>query len=117
MKMPPEQDDGDLGWLDQFDDLADQELGDGSACAQIHPVVEKWYQAWLDDNDKPLLRSSVSQAVSCLATEIVNNTPDSILEALMQNCEEDDVFNWIENLLLTGKAFQEALDSGKLDDL
>ena len=105
------------GWLDEFEDLAEEQLGDGSACKQVHPIIEKWYQEWLDDDDEPEVRSSVEQAMSCLTTEIVSNTPDAILNALLENCDEDEVLDWVQNILATGKAFQTALDNGNLDDL
>jgi hypothetical protein len=112
--MKPE--DNDLYWLEDFERMADEELGGGSACDQIHPIVERWLHEWLD-SDIPTPRSSVSQAVACLATEIVGNSPEHILNVLMEQCEEDDVLQWIQGILITGQAFQKALDSGRLDDL
>ncbi len=112
--MNPE--DNDLSWLDDFEQMADEELGDGSACEQIHPIVERWLQEWLE-GDIPAPRSSVSQALACLATEIVNNAPEQVLSTLTEHCDEEEVMQWIQNILMTGQAFQEALDNGRLDDL
>ena len=112
--MEPE--DNDLNWLNEFEQMAEDELGEGSACDQIHPIVEKWLREWLE-SDIPTPRSSVSQAVACLATEIINNTPENILNALMEHCEEEEVLQWIQGVLVTGQAFQEALNNGRLDDL
>jgi hypothetical protein len=82
----------------------------------VHPIVERWLQEWLD-SELPTPRSSVSQAVACLATEIINNAPEQIANVLMEHCDEDDVLQWIQGVLVTGQAFQSALDSGRLDDL
>lgn len=116
--MPSELDDNDLGWLDPFEDLADEQLGDGSSCNQVHPIVEKWFQNWLDNEDaESPMRSSVSQAVSCLTTEVLINSPEPILNALLEHCDEDEVYDWIQDLLMIGKTFQQSLDNGQLDDL
>jgi hypothetical protein len=112
--MNPEDD--NLHWLDEFADLADNTLGEGSACDQIHPIVERWLYEWLD-SDMPTPRSSVSQALACLATEVLNNAPERIANTLTENCDEDDVLQWIQAVLITGQAFQSALDTGQLDDL
>ena len=109
-------DNNDLNWLDDFETMADQELGEGSACQQVHPIVEKWLEEWLD-SDLPEPRSAVSQALACLATEILSNAPESVLNALMEHCEEDEVFQWVQGILITGQAFQDALNNGRLDDL
>jgi hypothetical protein len=113
--MDPENDNLD-NWLNEFEQMADETLGDGSACDQIHPIVEKWLQEWLE-SDEPAPRSSVSQAVACLATEVMNNAPENIISALLENCDEDDVLQWVQGVLYTGLAFQEALNNGRLDDL
>ena len=108
--------DDELHWLDEFEQMADDELGEGSACEQVHPIVERWLNEWLE-SDILEPRSSVSQALACLATEIISNAPESIVNVLMEHCEEDEVFQWIQGILITGQAFQEALDNGQLDDL
>ena len=55
--------------------------------------------------------------MACLTTEVIDKvTPDSIYD-LLQTCDEDEVAGWVENLLLIGRAFQLALDTGRLDDL
>jgi hypothetical protein len=103
-------------WYDDFENRADEELGDGSACEQIHPIVEKWFDEWLD-SDPPEQRGSVLQAISCLSTEVVAVTPEEILSVLMENLDEDVIAEWVQGILMTGQAFQRALDSGRLDDL
>lgn len=116
--MTPEPDDElwQNRWFDEFSDMADKQLGDGSACEQIHPIVEEWFVEWLN-NETPPPRSSVMQALACLSTEVLNITPQPILDALTEHCDEDEVAEWIQNILATGQAFQTALDSGRLDDL
>ncbi len=106
----------DLGWLSEFEEMADEQLGMGSACEQVHPIVEKWLEEWLS-SDAPAPRSSVSQALACLSTEIISNTPETILNVLMEHCDEEEVSQWVQGILMTGQAFQEALSSGRLDDL
>jgi hypothetical protein len=112
--MSPEN--NDPNWLDEFEQMADDKLGEGSACEQVHPIVERWLNEWLD-SDITAPRSSVMQALACLATEIINNAPESIMEALENHCEEDEVYDWIQAILITGQAFQTALNEGRLDDL
>jgi hypothetical protein len=107
----------DPEWLEEFQVLADEKLGYGSACEQVHPIVEKW----LDDllaGDPPDSRDSVWQAMSCLTTEVIyKTTPDDILDVLQEHFEETEVASWLEGVILIGRAFQMALDSGRLDDL
>ena len=112
--MDPEDD--DLNWLTEFEEMADETLGDGSACEQIHPIVEQWLQEWLS-SEMPTPRSSVSQAVACLATEVINNAPEEIMNTLMEHCEEEDILQWIQGIVVIGQAFQTALNNGRLDDL
>ena len=38
----------DPNWLDEFQELANRKLGSGSSCEQVHPVVERWYNALLE---------------------------------------------------------------------
>jgi len=103
-------------WLDEFETLADSELGEGSACQQVHPIVEAWHQEWLNSEiEEP--RDAVSQAVACLAAEVLSSAPDVILNALIDYGGEEEVYQWIQGILITGQAFQSALDSGRLDDL
>ena len=109
-------DPNELNWLNEFEQMADDKLGDGSACEQVHPIVESWLEEWLE-SDLPTPRSAVAQATACLATEIINNTPETILDVLMEHCDEDEVFQWVQSILITGQAFQAALSSGRLDDL
>lgn len=108
-----------LSWLDEFETLANAELAElseGSACQQIHPIIETWHQEWLNSEiEEP--RDSVTQAVACLATEMLGTAPDTILNALIEYGNEEEVYQWIQSILITGQAFQSALDSGRLDDL
>lgn len=105
-----------LNWLDEFQELANDQLDDGSSCEQVHPIIERWF-AKLMEGEPPESRDSVAQAMACLATEVMYNTPDDFLEALMENVDEDDLVLWIEHLLLVGRAFEIGLRKGELDDL
>lgn len=117
-------------WLEEFEDLANTQLGEGSACKQIHPIIEGWY-SHLMNGEPPLSRPSVMQAIACLSTEIIADMPEDLLELLgLEEDEtesdelddEDEAANnelmfWIQEILMIGRAFQIALDSGQLDDL
>ncbi len=103
-------------WLDEFEDMANKELGDGSACEQVHPIVEKWYNELLE-GEPPASRDSVIQAMSCLSTEILYDSPEDVLEAVLKHVSEDDLAGFIEYVLMVGRAFEIALQSGELDDL
>ncbi|MBL8119978.1 MAG: hypothetical protein JNJ78_20775 [Anaerolineae bacterium] len=109
---PPE----DPRWLDEFEELANRELKDGSSCEQVHPIVERWFEK-LMQGDPPNSRDSVQQAMACLATEIIYNTPEDITEPLLEKIGEDELAVFIEHVLLIGRAFEKALDNGELDDL
>lgn len=106
----------DPKWLDEFEDLANRELDEGSSCEQIHPIVERWFQR-LMEGEPPQSRDSVMQAMACLSTEVLYNSPDDLIESLMANMSEDDLTMWIEHILLVGRAFESALRNGELDDL
>jgi hypothetical protein len=103
-------------WLDEFEELANQELDDGSSCDQVHPVVERWFNKLMQD-DPPESRPSVAQAMACLSTEVLYNSPDELVENLLRHMEEDDLAIWVEHILLVGRAFEIALQKGELDDL
>ena len=104
-------------WLEEFEEMANERLDNGSACHQVHPIVENWYRKLLHQSPPPS-RDSVLQAVSCLSTELVTDMPDSIFDALFNNeTEYDDVTFWIQEMITVGRAFQIALDNGELDDL
>lgn len=103
-------------WLKAFEELANQELGEGSSCEQVHPIVARWFDE-LMDSDPPESRDSVMQAISCLATEVLYSSPEHLVNPLLDNAEEDDVALWIEQILLIGRAFEAALRGGDLDDL
>ncbi len=106
----------DPRWLDEFEDLANQQLEDGSSCEQVHPIVEKWFQKMME-SDPPTSRPSVVQAMACLSTEVINSSPDDLIDTLLQHIEEDDLAVWVEHILLLGRAFEIALQKGDLDDL
>lgn len=119
-------------WLEEFENLANTQLGEGSACKQIHPIIEGWYSR-LMNGEPPLSRPSVMQAIACLSTEIIADMPEDLLELLgleedeaesdeLEDEDEDEAANnelmfWIQEILMIGRAFQIALDSGELDDL
>jgi hypothetical protein len=108
---------GKPDWLEEFEILANTELTEGTACTQVHPIVEVWLEELLA-GDPPDGRDSVWQAMSCLTTEVIDKiTPDDILDVLQQNFEHEEVAAWLESVLLVGRAFQIALDNGRLDDL
>jgi hypothetical protein len=103
-------------WLNPYQELADEQLGHGSSCEQVHPIIADWFTK-LMAGDPPESRDSVVQAVSCLATEVLYSSPDHLTEPLLQNLSEDDVAIWIEQILLIGRALEISLRSGDLDDL
>jgi hypothetical protein len=104
-------------WLDEFENLANSQLASGSACSQIHPIVERWYQK-LQTQDRPPSRDSVMQAISCLSTELIEEMPSEIFEAVSNNdLAYDQIAIWIQQILMVGRAFQLSLDRGELDDL
>ncbi|MBL8132381.1 MAG: hypothetical protein JNL42_11035 [Anaerolineae bacterium] len=103
-------------WMHEFDELARRELGEGSACEQVHPIIEQWYRE-LDEDDIPPSRPSVEQAVSCLATEIMLDTPPEILDEVVKHVDEDTLAWWIEHILTVGRALEASLRDGGLDDL
>lgn len=112
-RQPPSN---DPEWLDEFQELADQQLGDGSSCEQVHPIVERWYEK-LMKSEPPESRDAVLQAMACLSTEILYNTPDDVLDAVLEHVSEDVLAGWIEFVLMVGRAFESSLRSGELDDL
>ncbi|NDJ85101.1 MAG: hypothetical protein GYB66_04380 [Chloroflexi bacterium] len=114
-------------WLQEFEDLANERLEHGSACKQVHPIVEAWYER-LMDGDPPSSRDSVLQAIACLATEIVSDMPDEIFDHFLVDEEADEesegseeseaeLAYWVQEILMIGRAFQIALEKGELDDL
>lgn len=103
-------------WLDPFERMANDQLGQGSSCAQVHPIVERWFHA-LMNGDPPADRESVAQATACLATEVLYSTPEDLLQPLLAQVDADEAVQWIEQILLVGRAFEAALRSGALDDL
>jgi hypothetical protein len=106
----------DPRWLDEFEELANDQLDEGSSCEQVHPLVERWFQK-LVQGDPPTSRDSIMQAMACLATEILNNSPEYMVEPVVDEVGEDELAVWIEQILLIGRAFEIALRSGEFDDL
>jgi hypothetical protein len=106
----------DPRWLDEFEDLANQELDDGSSCDQVHPVIERWFDD-LMQSEPPPSRPSVAQAMACLSTEILNRSPEDLMDSLLQYVDEDELAAWVEHVLLVGRAFEISLRKGDLDDL
>jgi hypothetical protein len=106
----------DPRWLDEFEDLANRRLEEGSSCDQVHPIVERWFHN-LMEGEPPPSRPSIMQAMACLSTEVLYNSPEDLTEILRQHIEEDDLALWIEHILLVGRAFEIALRKGDLDDL
>jgi hypothetical protein len=106
----------DPRWLDEFEELANRELEEGSSCEQVHPIIERWFEQLLA-GDPPPSRPSVAQATACLATEVLYNLPDDMFETLVEKIGEDEAALWVEHILLVGRAFEIALRGGDLDDL
>ncbi len=111
-----EPDDERPEWLEEFEDLANEQLGHGSACAQVHPIIERWFNR-LMEGAPPASRPSVQQAVSCLATEVIYSTPADLLDALFDAVDEEALAIFVEHILLVGRAFEISLRNGELDDL
>ncbi len=103
-------------WLDDFEDLANRELPDGSSCEQVHPIVERWYRQ-LMQREPPASRDSVLQAMACLSTEILYDSPEDIRSEILKHVDEDSLARWIEYVLMIGRSFELALRNGDLDDL
>jgi hypothetical protein len=103
-------------WLDEFEDLANTQLNDGSACDQVHPIIAAWYNEVMGGNPPPS-RDSIWQAMYCLTTEVLNDIPESVVVALAESDVHEDLADWVTELLLVGRAFQIALENGRLDDL
>lgn len=103
-------------WLSPFEDMANERLGEGSSCEQIHPVIERWFSK-LMDGEPPASRDSVIQATSCLATEVLFSSPEHLIEPLLEYASEDEIAVWIEQILMVGRAFEIALQNRDLDDL
>ncbi|HVU11512.1 MAG TPA: hypothetical protein VHD90_09550 [Phototrophicaceae bacterium] len=110
--QPPQEPD----WLDDFEDLANRELADGSSCEQVHPIVERWYRQ-LMQREPPASRDSVLQALACLSTEVLYDSPEDIRREILKHVDEDSFARWIEYVLMIGRSFEIALRSGDLDDL
>lgn len=114
--MSDQQTPQDPDWLDEFEDLANEELVDGSACDQIHPIIATWYEEVMT-GDPPASRDAVWQAMQCLTTEALEDIPQELAAALAEHDLNDVLEEWVTELLLVGRAFQMALDNGRLDDL
>jgi hypothetical protein len=103
-------------WLDEFRDLADRELGAGSSCEQVHPVVARWYHDLLE-SEPPPSRDSVLQAMACLSSEILAEAPPTFINEETGQIDEDQLAGWVEYILMVGRAFEIGLRNGALDDL
>jgi hypothetical protein len=106
----------DPKWLEEFQELANQQLGEGSSCEQVHPVVERWLTK-LFESEPPTSRPSVEQAMACLTTEMLNLLPEEVLDTVLETMDEDELIIWVETVLLIGRAFETSLNNGELDDL
>lgn len=103
-------------WLDEFRELADRELGSGSSCEQVHPIVQRWYERLLEQEPPPA-RDSVLQAIACLSSEILADAPPDLFEKDTDKVDDDQLAGWVEYILMVGRAFELALHNGELDDL
>ncbi|MBE2267348.1 MAG: hypothetical protein IAE80_03890 [Anaerolinea sp.] len=103
-------------WLDEFEDLANRELSEGSSCEQVHPIVERWYRDLLQ-TEPPESRDSIMQAMACLSTEILYDLPQDMLDEVLKHVDEDILAGWVEYVLMIGRAFERGLKNGDLDDL
>ncbi len=106
----------DPQWLEEFQHLADEQLGHGSSCEQVHPIVERWFDKLLE-GDPPTSRPSVEQAMACLTTEVMSTLPEEVVETISEVMDEEEFYVWIEQVLLIGRAFEMSLRDGELDDL
>ena len=111
-KNPPDEPE----WLEEFPQLADRELGAGSSCEQVHPIVQRWYQELLE-SEPPASRDSVLQAMACLSREILAEAPPAFFDRETGQMDDDQLAGWVEYILMVGRAFEIALHSGALDDL
>jgi hypothetical protein len=103
-------------WLEEFEDLANTQLPEGSSCVQVHPIVAAWYEESMA-GAPPESRDSVWQALHCLSSEILLDMPQTIANVLEEHEIDEELAEWVTELLLIGRAFQIALDNGRLDDL
>ncbi len=104
-------------WLEEFEKLANERLNEGSACTQIHPIIERWYEN-LMQGDPPSSRDSILQAIACLSTEILIDLPDEVYDAVVESgVDEEELAFWVQGILMIGRTFQISLDKGELDDL
>lgn len=106
-------------WLDEFEEMANADLNEGSACRQIHPIIQAWYDD-LMESEPPASRDAVLQAIACLSSELMFDMPDKLFQLL--HIDDNDVSTselalWVQEVLMIGRAFQIALDNGELDDL
>ncbi|MBZ0306198.1 MAG: hypothetical protein K8I82_09035 [Anaerolineae bacterium] len=108
----------DLNWLNEFEELAEEVLGEQETppCYQVHPLVSDWYEETFADEGLDL-RSSVMQALACLVTEVMADMPENIFNILAENVDEEEVAVWLHEILQVGRAFERALNTGRLDDL
>jgi len=87
-----------------------------SSCRQVHPIIAAWLSDWLS-RTPPQARPSIQQAIACLSAEVLVVTPPGLRKLFLEQCDADEVSEWIQDLLVIGQAFQRALDRGQFDDL
>lgn len=110
----------DPDWMGSLDDYANDQLSDleaNTSCEQIHPIIADWYRETLE-KAPPAASSAVWQALSCLATEIIQDMQeDEELEGVIDLDTIEPLSLWIEDILTLGRALEVALRNGRLDDL
>ncbi len=104
-------------WLHDLEEYADANLETGSSCDQVHPIVQQWHDHFLECEPPSDDRDSVCQAMSCLSTEVVHTIPDTMLQAICELFNQDDLTAWVQYVLTVGRAFERGLNNGELDDL
>ena len=107
-----------LEWLEEFERMAEEVLSkqETSACDQIHPIVKDWYEEVMT-SDAPDSRDAVVQAMSCLSAEVMIDMPERLFHVLSEAVDEEEVAVWLHEILMVGRAFERALNDGRLDDL
>lgn len=113
---PREPTEKPLAWLNDYEDMANEQLDHGSSCDQVHPIMRRWFERLLA-GEPPESRDSVIQATSCLATEVLLSSPDFVVDPIVEQVGEEELAIWVEQIILIGRAFEIALRDGTLDDL
>lgn len=107
-----------LEWLEEIEQLAEDVLSqqETSGCDQVHPLIRNWYVEALEE-EPPASRPAVLQAMACLTTEVMTDMPESLFKLMSEHLDEDEVAMWLHEVLMIGRAFEQALQKGRLDDL